>query len=654
MQPHQNYPIYAIILLAFALYLHTLAADSFWGDEILTAIFAQQSPPQIIQLTATDIHPPFYYLMVSGWAYLTLNPTQPTEATDWLWRFPSVIISLLTVALTYKLTPHLLPFDTFNQRNNKATAVALLLATAPIVVKYSQEARMHALFMGLSILTTWLLMQALRHHQWHYWLAFACATALNLYTVYFGFLILASQIIFVALLPSSPRPPSPRPSPKGRGSNNEDSLSPWERAGVRASLSPWERAGVRGHFALATIGAGILYLPWTFVLANILRRRAAVGAIEGGVGSPWLFLSHLVEALGPMPAPMAWAFLALYLLGLLSLLRHRAWPQAALLAAWLGLPALLPLLLGDPRALQFRYAFVIPMYLMGVVQGLSALIIWLYEYPQTYKVSKTLQVYLWQYAIWLLTTISFLATLNFYQQTKPDWRGAAAYLDSHAHASDLILIGPLWDEGRFMGYYYRGPAQLLTPAALVTNIERYAQTMRQNNGRLWAVNNFTPTESPFALNHEFTGVVLSEPQLNVYEPTVLTQVALDLAHQAVDGAYPWAEAARAQGVINPDPRTAKAAALKALGDTLVATQQLPAAIAAYQEAVTIFPGWVGGFMALAEAQEMAGNLSASAQAYQQAVAFNLKWQGAPADQAAKLVATKQWAEAIELYHQITK
>jgi len=59
-------------------------------------------------------------------------------------------------------------------------------------------------------------------------------------------------------------------------------------------------------------------------------------------------------------------------------------------------------------------------------------------------------------------------------------------------------------------------------------------------------------------------------------------------------------------------------------------------------------------MALAEAQEMAGNLSASAQAYQQAVAFNLKWQGAPADQAAKLVATKQWAEAIELYHQITK
>ena len=39
--------------------------------------------------------------------------------------------------------------------------------------------------------------------------------------------------------------------------------------------------------------------------------------------------------------------------------------------------------------------------------------------------------------------------------SQPDWRSAAAYLNEHAAPADIILIGPLWDEGRFINYYYR-------------------------------------------------------------------------------------------------------------------------------------------------------------------------------------------------------
>jgi hypothetical protein len=47
-----------IVALSLALNLHALAGDSFWGDEILTAIFASRSPAEVIQWTARDIHPP--------------------------------------------------------------------------------------------------------------------------------------------------------------------------------------------------------------------------------------------------------------------------------------------------------------------------------------------------------------------------------------------------------------------------------------------------------------------------------------------------------------------------------------------------------------------------------------------------------------------
>jgi tetratricopeptide (TPR) repeat protein len=148
------------------------------------------------------------------------------------------------------------------------------------------------------------------------------------------------------------------------------------------------------------------------------------------------------------------------------------------------------------------------------------------------------------------------------------------------------------------------------------------------------------------------GIVVSEPQLAIYEAAVLTEATLNLARQAVDAAYSWAAKMETQGVLNPDPRTAKAAALRALGDALVAAGRPKEAIAPYQAAVDIFPGWVDGFVVLAETQEAVGNLPEAAEAYQQAVAYNLKWQGPAAAKATALVKAGQWAEAVEKYHQI--
>ncbi|MCK6628110.1 MAG: glycosyltransferase family 39 protein [Anaerolineae bacterium] len=667
--------LFTILLLAFALNLHALSAENLWEDEIFTAIFASQSPADLIEWTKDDIHPPLYYLIAGAFTRLTVPPgAVPTPASDWLWRFPSVIAGVLTVAVTYKLArqgsgvggqvssvTHHAPRTT----HHVSHIAALLLALAPIAIKYSQEARMHALFMFLSACSTWLLFRALaRPRQWPRWLAYALATTANLYTMYFGFLILAAQTGLVLFTIYD------------------------LRFTIYAPRTTYHVPHLFG-FASSLILACLLYLPWWPVLFAILQKRAAVGAIEGGVGSPLAFVPGVVRALGPLPEPVAWGFLALFIIGVILLARC-AWPVAVFAALWLALPVALPIVLGDPRALQFRYAFVLPVYLSVIGYAVVRISEWVKGRmanermaakrelqsvakleqqsnltPSPFPLStpspsnppafqpSSLPASSLLYFLWLLATLSFIATLGIYSQTKPDWRGAAAYLDEHASPNDLILIGPLWDEGRFIDYYYRGQAQLLTPAALLTNIEGRAETLRSSGGRVWAVNRFKPAESPAVKQLVFPGgVVVSEPQLAIYEPAILAEATLDLARQAVDAAYPWAAEMEARGVLNPDPRTARAAALRAWGDALVAAGRLHEAIEPYQTAVDSFPGWVSGLLALAETQETVGNLEAAAKAYRQAVIYNPKWHSPAADEAAALVAAGQWTEAVEKYHQI--
>ncbi len=630
-----------IIALSLALNLHALAGDSFWGDEILTATFAGDSPANVIRWTATDIHPPLYYLIAGAFTRFTVwlgVVMYPTHTSDWLWRFPSAVAGVLAVAVTYGLAHRLSRLAHYNTppvRRLTANSAALLLCLAPIAIKYGQEARMHGLFMLLAALSTWLFFRAMsRPEVWCRWLLFALATTVSIYTMYFGFLILAVQGGF--LLFSSTR----------------------DQFQKNVLHFPSFKAQVFG-FSGAVILAFLLYIPWWPVLLKILGKRAAVGAIEGGVGSPLGFMLGVVNALGPTPAPAAWGGVLLFIVGLSFLIRHY-WPLAVFGGLWLALPTLLPIILGDPRALQFRYAFVLPVYLTIVAYGVVNSGIQILKLSPVksrdkldpHDAARYTPQYLSIYLIWVLATLSFIATLGIYNQTKPNWRDAAAFLNEHIAPADIILIGPLWDEGRFIDYYYRGQAQLLTPAAMVTNIEHRVDGLRAGGGQMWAVNRFAPAESQYATNIVFSGVVISEPQLTVYEPAALTTAAMDLAAQAVDAAYPWAAEADSQGVLDPDPRTARAAALRAWGDTLVAAGRPAEAIAAYQTAVDIFPGWVNGFIALAEAHEITGNVPNAVEAYQQAVNFNLQWQGPQADEAYALVEAGRWEDALERYRQI--
>jgi mannosyltransferase len=624
-----------IILIAYALRLHDLSGDSLWGDEIFTATQSPLPVGELLRWTAGDIHPPGYYLLVGrladglGWAHLS-----PSALTDWLWRFPSVLAGVLAVAVTYRLGADLLS-------RQVGLVSALLLAVSPVAIQYSQEARMHELFLLGVTLSTWALARALvRPGQWRWWLIYALATAFSLYMVYLAFIVLASQAVWVVV--SRPRPATPLAPDAGRGSGS----------GSRALLS----------IALAFA----LYLPWWPTLLGIVTQRLAVGGAEAGVGSPLVFLVKAIHSLGPGSGWATWVFLGLWGIGLLSIARRK--PSLALFGGlWLLLPLALPFVFRDPRALHVRYAFLLPVYLLFVVQGGVALgargcparTVQPGRADSLIPPARTVQPgradsLIPRLALLALALVGLFYLPGYYRQTKPDWRGVGSYLAARTIPGDVIVTGPLFDVGRYLDYYYDGPAELMPPALLVASLPERVVSMRTSGGRVWAVTRFRPAPVAAVRSVQFPGLTVSEPRVAVYEPDVLSGAMVDLMQQAVAAAPGWAAEMSAEGVMDPDPLAAQAAAYLFLGDVYREAGRLPEAVGAYEAMVADYPASAGGYVVLAQAYEALGEPEAAVGAYRQAVALNPAWQGAHADAAAALADAGRWAEAALAYHAIIK
>ncbi len=642
---------FLILLLALALRLYQLEADSLWGDEIFTATQSALPIGELLGWTARDIHPPGYYLIVGrlavwlGWADLT-----PSALTDWLWRFPSTLAGTLAVAVTYRLGADLLG-------RWVGLGGMVLLAINPVAVQYGQEARMHGLFLLAVALSTWTLARALdRPGQLRRWLAYALTTAFSLYTVYLAFVVLVAQGLWAAV-----------------------SRQPRDVRCLASVLVPRRLAiGPRLICWLVSVAAALaLYLPWGPTLLTIVTRRLAVSDVESGVGPPLEFLVKGVYSLGPGPGWPAWLFLGLWMVGLGSLAVRRRFAVALFGGLWLVLPLALPFVFRDPRALHLRYVFLLPVYLLFVAQGgmvtvaggreliasgwretesHPARVPWRSGSEKRAPVSSAFLTTRFLRAVTLLglALASALYLPGYYQRTKPDWRGAGAYLAARTIPGDVIVTGPLFDVGRYLDYYYDGPAELMPPAVLVASLPDRVASMRASGGRVWAVTRFQPASVGAVQSIRFPGLTVSEPVVTIYEPDLLASAMIDLMQQAVAAAPGWAAEMSAGGVLDPDPLAARAAAYLFLGDTYRAAGRLQEAVTAYEAMVADYPASAGGYVTLAEAYESTGQPQAAVVAYQQAVALNPAWQGTRAEEAALLADAGRWADAVTAYRGIVE
>lgn len=123
-----------LTLSAFVLRVWQLDAKGLSYDEAATALMARATPFAIIDFHwhAAFEHPPIWQLLMHTWSLWA-------GQSEFALRLPSVLAGTVAIPLLWQLA--------YRFRLNHATALtaALLATVAPILVYYSQEARMYAL-----------------------------------------------------------------------------------------------------------------------------------------------------------------------------------------------------------------------------------------------------------------------------------------------------------------------------------------------------------------------------------------------------------------------------------------------------------------------------------------------------------------------------
>ena len=181
-----NYIVLLILVLATALRFYHIDYQSVWLDEICSILEAN---PDIkwSDLEATimlsDPHPPLYFallkILFQLFGYTTLVA-----------RVFSAIVGVAGVYALYLLGKEI---------NNKNTGLlaAFLLAINSFHIYYSQEVRMYALLVLLTVLSYYRLVVYLKENTYKNAILYGLFTGLMLLTQFFGLFVLVSQVIIL-------------------------------------------------------------------------------------------------------------------------------------------------------------------------------------------------------------------------------------------------------------------------------------------------------------------------------------------------------------------------------------------------------------------------------------------------------------------------
>lgn len=183
----KNTKLFFIILLAFLFRLIALN-QSLWLDEAISANVARSIPLTriISRFSIHDFHPPLYYFFLRIWSLIF-------GISEISLRMPSVIFSLLTGYVVYKIV-----ISISGKRN--ALWAALFFLFNPLIVYYSQEARMYMIATFFLSVATYYLLKLLKSKKQKSAdiLLFNIATALSIFTFYGSvFMIAAFGLVLI-------------------------------------------------------------------------------------------------------------------------------------------------------------------------------------------------------------------------------------------------------------------------------------------------------------------------------------------------------------------------------------------------------------------------------------------------------------------------
>lgn len=160
--------------------------QSLWFDDDYSVLLATRSVGDLIHLTSIDVHPPLYYLLLKGWGTML-------GWTDLAMRSLSILFTVGALAVGGLLIRKMFG-------NRAAIGSMLIVALAPLLMRYGFEVRMYAMASFIGISATYALYSAWKSkgRTQVYWLiAYAVLLVLGLYTVYSLALLWIAHAVWV-------------------------------------------------------------------------------------------------------------------------------------------------------------------------------------------------------------------------------------------------------------------------------------------------------------------------------------------------------------------------------------------------------------------------------------------------------------------------
>lgn len=584
-----------IMLIGFGLRVQRLGVPSLWLDELGQATPALRGLGAVID-AARRHHgaAPLDYLLT----WLALHVARE----DFVARLPAALLGTLTVALVY-----LLAREVFGEL--EGVLAALLLAVAPLHLRYSQEARFYALFACVAVASTAALLSALRRNNRRGWVVYTLLLIAGLYSHYYMPLVVAAQgasVLAAWLLPG---------------------WFPLPRGASPARL-------LRGFLASCAVAA-LAFLPWLFfaVLQEKQVPRSAVPQLTPDLAQQivyGLFLSGAPLAVG-VERWLPWLYLALVIAGIVVGLTRRGTRTATLTLALLVALSPPAIVLALRWVLYFfevrQVLFLLPFALILTAAGVTGVADWIGRLGRSPSAQSRLFFSASGFLALLLIGPLLPASQAALGAPREDWRGALRFVAASA-APDEVIIVPGLGENRYLGYYTFGWPQ---PPLVPTTPDEAAE-MATRGRAAWVVANPQTTAIADPLNQAATLRLDFDPKITVHYIPGASMTTEELTGRAAAWAAPdnavaaqqlsdallaagqpaAAERVLAESAANAtDPRAASLMSTQ-LGNLRNRQGNQLGALAAWREAATLWRDNGEARVRLGEALLLSGDAAAAA------------------------------------------
>lgn len=388
---------YLLAIIFFALILRLVVINqSFWLDEAIGALVVKgQNAIQITsQFPKGDNHPPLYYLLIEGWSNLF-------GYSEVALRSLSVLLGVLTVYFTFLIAKKLTKGKTIFY----PLFSALLLASSPFHIYYSQEARMYIVagFFATAAIYYFLLTLDTKIKQTYPWILFSLSITALVFTDY----------VPVFLLPLF-----------------------WLFAFIDKPKKDWWKKFFLSHLPLALFG--ILWLPIFLIQlergAWLLQKLPAWSKLAGGANLKQALLVWAKFLLGRISFKDKVFYYSLtgissipFFFSLYKAFREKK--KMLLIWGWLLLPLILVFIssFAFPAFIYFRFLYIVPAFYLLLAWGVSQIT----DRKRRFLVGGLLLV---------INIVGWLLYVNEPYQQREQWRQAVSFIENRADKEKDVVV----------------------------------------------------------------------------------------------------------------------------------------------------------------------------------------------------------------------